>query len=79
MDLIFSLTGLFSAFWWSLGGGILKSSKIKNVLIFPFSESTISISIISILISFTLGWSIFTKYSTSTYSYLLIGAMFATT
>ena len=79
MYLIFSLTGLFSAFWWSLGGGILKSSKIKNVLIFPFSESTISISIISILISFTLGWSIFTKYSTSTYSYLLIGAMFATT
>ena len=77
MDLIFSITGLFSAFWWSIGGSIIKSSKIKNVLIFSFSESIISLSVISILISFTLGWSIFTKYSTSTYSYLLIGAIFA--
>ena len=51
MDLIFSLTGLFSAFWWSLGGGILKSSKIKyfsdshNNKSEPFSLTNITIGI----------------------------------
>jgi len=79
IESILSLTGLLSAFWWALSGSILKSSKTKSIILFPLTESAISLLFIIILIITTTKLEIIFGYSTITYSYLFLGSIFSMT
>ena len=75
MTEILPFLGLLSAFWWSVSGGILKSVRINTVLIFPFTESVISLFVIVFLTLIGRHWVTFFEYSLETYLYLFGGSV----
>lgn len=72
---IFPFLGLLSAFWWSAAAGLLKSVRINTVLIFPFTESVVSLFVVILLSAIGMHWVTFFEYSLETYLYLFGGSV----
>ena len=71
MNIVLKLLPLFSAFTWASSGLILKKYKIKNLHLFPLIESSISLIIICIIVTFINHWPVFFSYTTNLYLTLI--------
>ena len=70
MDSLYQFAAIFSALTWAMSGAILKQIKFNRFFSFPFSESIISLIIVSIIITLMQYWG--TIFDASSKAFILM-------